>query len=188
MIPRVLILTLFIIQLGINHAPGQTRSAATEKGALILSGGFSFSNQGGDLYEDYNNESLSTLIIVPGLFYFVTPGVGLGFDVSYNRRSRGSSSYSTWGAGPKAGYFMDSGTNVIPFWGGGFNFLSSGSGDESQSGFRIKLGLGLLMRKDHMGVSLEAGYLLDKISLKGNTDSTTGTTFLISMGFSGLFY
>jgi len=146
-----LTIVLFAV-MGFGFAYGQ-RSEATSPSAALLSGAVSFSSQGGDLYAGGEDEDrLTTLAIIPSLFYFVAPGLGIGGDLSYNRQSQGNQSLTIWGAGPKLGYFMDSGSNTIPFLAGGINFLSIGDEDDSESGFRFKIGGGVLLRKDHMAL------------------------------------
>ncbi len=181
----IAVLTLLI---GFNTAQGQTRSGATDKGAMLASGVFSFSSQGGDLYGGFANDRLTTLAIIPSLFYFFAPGIGIGGDLSYNRTSQGDNSLTIWGAGPKIGYFIDSGSNTIPFVSGGVNYLSVGDGDDSEGGFRFKFGGGILIRKGHMAVSMEAGYVLDRFKFEGASESTTGNTFAIAVGFAGFLY
>jgi hypothetical protein len=187
---RVFLITLLVLLVGVGTASGQGRSEATNKGAMLVSGAVAFSSQGGDLYGE--DDRLTTIAIAPSLFYFVVPGLGIGGDFTLSRLSRGDASATTWGFGPKIGYFFDSGSSVIPFVEGGGSYLSiaysEGEEDESEGGLRFKLGGGLLIRKDHMAVSIEAAYILDRFKFEGADDATTGNTILISVGFGGFLY
>lgn len=162
-------------------------SEVTGEGALLVGGAFSYSSQGGDLYES-GNERLTTVAIVPSVFYFVSPGVGVGGDLSYNRTSQGRSALTAWGVGPKAGYFFESGSNLIPFASGGLNLLSIGDRDNSETGFRIKFGGGVLLRKDHLAISVEAAYMMDRFKPEGFEKSITGNTLALGVGFGGFLY
>lgn len=187
MINRKFLFNFVLIMLfGSSMVLGQTRSEATDKGSSIISGMFSYSSQGGDLYA-WDDERFNTFQLIPSFFYFVAPGIGLGADISYERMSQGDDSFTTWGAGPKIGYFMDSGSNTIPFVAGGFNYLDMDDGD---NGSRIKLGGGLLIRKGHLAVSIEANYNIDRIKFEfgGMSESESGNSFGISVGFAGLLY
>jgi hypothetical protein len=174
--------------MGSGLAYGQG-SVATSPSAMLLSGTISFSSQGGDLYAGGEDEArLTTLAIIPSLFYFVAPGWGIGGDLSYTRQSQRDESLTIWGAGPKIGYFIDSGSNSIPFLSGGINFLSIGNEDDSESGVRFKFGGGVLLRKDHMAVAFEATYLNDRFKFEGADESTSGNTILVGIGFAGFLY
>jgi len=83
---------------------------------------------------------------------------------------------------------MDSGSNSIPFLGGGINFLSIGDEDDRESGFRFKFGGGVLFRKDHMALSLEVTYLSDRFKVEGADESISGNTITVGVGFAGFLY
>lgn len=185
---KIFLFTTFVILTAFNVVQGQGRSEATDRGAALISGIFSFTSQGGDLYGGFDNDRLTTIAIVPSLFYFVAPGIGIGGDLSYNRVSRGDFSATIWGVGPKIGYFVDSGSNTIPFVAGGINYLSIGDDDDSEGGLRFKFGGGILIRKGHMAVSIEVSYVLDRFKFEGASESTTGNTIAIGVGFAGFLY
>jgi hypothetical protein len=185
---KISLIAVLVLLMGAGFAQGQTRSEATDTGAALVGGGVSFSSQGGDLYGGSDDDRLTTLAIVPSLFYFVAPGIGIGGNISYDRMSQGDASFTTWGVGPQIGYFMDSGGNAIPFVAGGVNFLSIGNQDDSESGFRFKFGGGVLIRKDHMAVSIEAAYVIDRYKFEGAEEAITGNTIVIGIGFGGFLY
>lgn len=188
MLAKISIWSFLLTLVACSFAYGQTRSEATDKGAMLISGTASFSSQGGDLYEGFDDERLTTISIVPSVFYFVSPGLGLGADLSYNRVSQGDFSATIWGVGPKVSFLFDSGTNAIPFIAGGVNYLSIGANDESEGGIRLKFGAGFLIRKGHMAVSIEADYVYDRFKPEGFSEFITGNTILIGVGFARFLY
>ena len=184
---KIYFTAVLVSLMGVSFVQGQTRSKATDQGAMLVSGMFSFSNQGGDLYS-FHDKRVSTIAIMPSLFHFGYPGIGIGGDISYNRSSYGDHSFTTWGAGPKIGYFIDSGNNTIPFLAEGVNYLSMGDGNDTDNGFRFKFGCGILIRKDHLAVSFEAAYVIELFKFEGYSEPTTGNTIAISIGFGGFLY
>ena len=185
---KIFIITALILLAGFNYADGQARSSATDRGAKLISGAISFTSQGGDLYGGYNNERLNVVSIMPSMFYFVSPGLGIGADLAYDLRYRGSSSYTTLGVGPKIGYFGESGSNLIPFVAGGVSFLTTGSDLGDANGYRIKFGGGIIIRKGRLGASFEVSYLLDSYNLEGSSGSTTGNTIIFGVGLAGFLF
>ena len=176
-----------ILLVGFNLAHGQAGSEATDKGSRLISGGFSFSSQGGDLYGG-SDDRLTIVSIVPSLFYFVAPGIGLGADLAFTRMSSGDDSMTSWGVGPKIGFFKDSGGDAIPYISGGVNYLSIGDGDDSENGLRFKFGGGVLIRKGHLAMAIEVGYIFDRYKFDGDDESTTGNTIVVGIGFGGFLY
>jgi hypothetical protein len=160
-------------------------SEATDKGAILISGMASFSSQGGDLFEDIEENRLTTIAIVPSVFYFVIPGLGIGADASYNRQSQGDNALYTLGIGPKVGYFLDSGSAAIPYVAGGGGFTTIGNGD-SESGYYFKVGGGVLLRKDHLAVAFEAGYMYTSFDIEG--ESFSGNAITVGVGFAGFLF
>jgi hypothetical protein len=65
-----------------------------------------------------------------------------------------------FGIGPKLGYFADSDTG-IPFLAGGVNYLSRGTGGNSEGGFGIQVGGGMIIRKGAPG-GLNRSYLFSR--------------------------
>lgn len=92
---------ILCVLVGFKFAYGQVRSEATDKGAMLVSGTFSFSSKGGDLYEGFDDDRLTTIAIVPSLFYFISPGLGVGGDLSFNRLYQRDFSAHVLGIGPK---------------------------------------------------------------------------------------
>ncbi len=169
--------TVLFLLVGLATAVSQERSAATDNGAMLVSGAASLSSQGYESGDRLNIFALST-----GMFSFVSPGLGVGGDITFSSMSRGSSSSTSYGIGPKIGYFFDSGGTTMPFVGAGISYLGASSGGASQDAYRVKLGGGLLIRKDHLGFTIEAAFVLDEYK------NASSNTILIGVGFAGLFY
>jgi hypothetical protein len=169
---------------GAAHA--QTRSEATKQGAVLVGGAVSFTSQGGMLYEDLDGNTLTTVAVAPGVLYFATPGVGVGGDISFAKVSQGSETFTAIAAGPRAAYFWDRGNTTIPFVGGGVNYLTVNESGNSGNGMRIKGGGGFLIRKDHLALSFELGYLYDRFKAGGFTVS--GNSIVFGIGFGGFLY
>ncbi|NTV46857.1 MAG: porin family protein [Chlorobiales bacterium] len=168
----------------------QSRSLATRQGSWLVTGMFSYSNQGGELYDDSRGNSVSTVWATPGVYYYISPGFGLGAELSWSNTSQGGSSNTLWSRGPKAGYFFDSGNSAIPFLEGGVSYLEMSSNGYDDSGLRLKLGAGLLIRNDHLGFGLEAAYVYDRfrVDTAYGTRTVDGDTFVISAGFAAFLY
>ena len=172
----VSLLALLLLVL-VAPAQSQTHSEATREGSILLSGGFAFSSQG----REKSDDRITTISLVPSMLAFVSPGFGLGGDLSLTYIGVGSSSQTTIGIGPKAAYFFDSGSSTIPFLGAGVSFLSYSNGSSS-TGYRVKIGGGILLRKDHLGVIIEADYVLDTV------EDISYNTIMLNLGFAGLLY
>lgn len=175
---RSIILSTLILCAGLAPLHSQDRSDATDVGAVLASGTVAVSSQGRDSGDRLNIFALGT-----GLFTFVSPGLGLGGDLTFTTMSRGGSSSTSYGIGPKLGYFFDSGERTIPFIGAGISYLGATSTHGSSDGaIRAKLGAGLLFRQDHLGIIVEAAYLMDEY------ENSSSNIFLINVGFAGLFF
>ena len=178
-------LALVALFFQMNHLAAQ--SPATSKGASVISGMFSFTSQGGDLYSDFNDDPANTFIFSPSYYHLIVDKLGVGGDLTFNRTSQGDFSFNTFGIGPKVAYFFDSGSNTIPFAGGGVNYISVGDGDDSDGGFAVKLGGGVIVRKGHLGLSIEAGWLRESYSPDGG-DNIAGSTIFVGASFLGFLY
>ncbi len=183
---KVFVLALAVLIFGLNQTIGQ--SAATSQGSHLISGMFSFTSQGGDLYNNFDDKPQNTIIFTPSYYNFVIDQLGVGGDFSLNRVSQGDFSFTTIGVGPKLAYFFDSGGNGIPFIGGGFNYISIGDGDNTEGGFSTKIGGGIMVRKGHLGVSLEVGWLRESYKPDGATDRINGSTIFFGAGLVGFLF
>ena len=116
----------------------EQRSEATSRGAALISGIFSFSSQGGDLYGG-DADRFVTSTIQPNFLVFIFPGVGIGGEVSSFYQASDDASFTSLAIGPKVGYFFDSGSAVIPFITGGVSYLSLSDNDDFRHLIEINL-------------------------------------------------
>lgn len=190
MLSKNFLIVVIALLIGANLVHGQGRSAATKTGAQLISGTFSFSSQGGDLYMGSSDERITTISVIPGWLYYVAPGFGIGGDLTYQRISVGEFSLTQWGIGPKLGYFVESENNAIPFVAAAVNYLAISESEEdySDTGFSIKGGGGVMFRKDHLAVSFEAGYIFEQLKVGEMDETETGNTIFIALGLAGFLY
>lgn len=171
-----------------SAAHSQIRSQATQNGATLIGGTLSFASQGGDLYEGFDDDRLTTIMLSPTLFYFVAPGFALGANLAFTRLAQGDASFTTLGIGPTAGVFFDSGSKAIPFFAGGVNYISLGSDGEDESGLGANFGGGVLIRQDHLAFSIEVTYVYERFKPEGFDESITGNTIFVGIGLAGFLY
>jgi hypothetical protein len=171
-------------------AAGAQRSAATSKGAWLISGGVSFSQQSGDLYENGAGDGITNIAILPNAGFFVMPGLLIGASVVFDKSSQGDDSQSLTGFGPMVSYYFDGGGSMIPYVGGRYEIgklKSEGNGFSSeQDGTRMVLGGGILLRRGHLGIAIELGYIMETVDVNG-TD-VDGNTLAIGVGLVGLLH
>ena len=181
-----LIFVLFL--LAATNLTISAQSEATSSGAQIISGAFAFSSQGGDLHENFGGDRQSNFLFTPSYLRFVMDKLAIGGSFSLNRISQGDASFTIWGIGPKASYFFDTDANSIPYLGIGLGYRSIGSDGDNEGGFGYNIGGGFMLRKDHLGVTIEAGYQGESFKPAGASDNITGNTLYISVGFAALLY
>ena len=163
---------------------------AVDKGGFILSGTGSFTSQGGDLYEDFEGNRLSTFSLTSAANYFVVRNVFIGAGISYNRISQGDSSMSTIGIGPTVGYaFGKAEGKSYPYVATGIHFHSLGFDGETTSGTNILISAGMIFSvKKHLGLVLEIGYNFQNLKHEDWDESMSGNAFVISIGIAGLIF
>ena len=66
--------------------------------------------------------------------------------------------------------------------------MSIDFGGDSETGFGFKVGGGILIRNGHLAVAIEAAYLIERFKFEGASESTTGNTIAIGVGFAGFFF
>jgi hypothetical protein len=174
----------------VSVAAGAQRSAATNKGAWLISGGVSFSQQSGDLYENAAGDGVTNIALLPNAGYFVMPGLLIGGSVVFDKTSQGDDSESLTGFGPMVAYYFDRGSSMIPYVGAAYEMgkLKSESGGFSSEndGTRMRLGGGILLRRGHLGIAIELGYIMETLDVNG-TD-VDGNTLAIGVGLVGLLH
>jgi len=181
---------LSIILLSFSAIFAFSQDYAVDKGGFILSGTGSFLSQGGDLYEDFEGNRLSTFSLTSTVNYFVVRNVFIGAGLAYTRLSQGEDSLSTIGIGPTVGYaFGKAGSKSYPYVAAGINFYSMGTDGETISGTNIFISAGMIFSiKKHLGLILEIGYNFQNLKHEDWAESMSGNAFTISIGIAGLIF
>jgi len=178
-----------------------SQSFPIDKGSKILSGSFSFSSAGGDLYEDQEDNNNVTLTLNAAYGVFASKGLNIGGKIIFVNSSQGDDNYREIGIGPSISYFFgDEPSKLYPFIVASFIYSNENYktkyldyyGAESTysntvTGYSISLGGGLCyMVSDAVGVFSEAGYQSDNLSNGDN--SASGTKIYLNVGISAFIY
>lgn len=163
---------------------------AVDKGGFILSGTGGFISQGGDLYEDFDGNRVSTFSLTSTVNYFVVRNVFIGAGLAYTRISRGDDSMSTIGIGPTVGYALGKAeSKSYPYIATSIHFYSIGTDGETVSGTNIFISAGMIFSiKKHLGLILEIGYNFQNLKHEDWAESMSGNAFTISIGIAGLIF
>ena len=163
---------------------------AVDKGGFILSGTGSFISQGGDLYEDWEDNRLSTFSLTSAVNYFIVRNVFIGAGLAYTRVSQGDDSMSTIGIGPTMGYALGKAeSKSYPYIATSIHFYSIGFDGETTSGTNIFIGAGMIFSiKKHLGLILEIGYNFQNLKHEDWDESMSGNAFSVSIGIAGLIF
>ncbi len=171
-----------------------------DKGSIILAGNAFFMSQSGDLWENGDGDALTTFAIVPSVGYFITPGLLIGIDVTFNRLSQGDASRTDLAAGPMIGYYFNTNSTrtevkgaVYPFVSAFFNYGQSKFDNDSWDSTTDILQFGghagiVYMVSDAVGLNLGVNVWSDSYDYEGATESITGTTVQIGAGFTSFIY
>lgn len=163
---------------------------AVDKGAFILSGTGGFISQGGDLYEDIDENRLTTFSLTSTVNYFVIRNVFIGAGLSYNRMAQGDFSVSTLGIGPTVGYaFGKTEGKIYPYFAAGIQLYSLGAAGDTTSGSDIAISAGMIISiKEHLGLIVEVGYHFQNLKNEAWPESLSGNIFSIGIGIAGLLF
>ena len=186
---KALIQTLVITALCFFITPlTQAQSPATAKGASILSGTFSFTSQGGDLYS-FGDDRFTNITIAPGFLKFVSDKIGVGGDLSLGFAAVGDNNSTSLTIGPKAAYFFDNGSTTLPFISLGVSFMTRdiGFGDNA-NGFRVQPSGGIVIRKGHVGFVFEGGVRFDNLKPDGADDGVSGNIIFLAVGINAFLF
>lgn len=185
---KKIILSLLFLSFIVTFAFSQ--EYAVDKGGFILAGTGGFMSQGGDLYEDWEDNRLSTFALASTVNYFVVRNVFIGAGVAYTRISQGDDSVSTIGIGPSVGYAVGKKeSKSFPYITAGIQFHSMGEDDYTVSGTDIFIGAGMIFSiKKHLGLILEIGYNFQNLKHEDWDESMSGNAFTISIGIAGLLF
>lgn len=193
------LLCVLVFTLILAHSSAFAQSYHTDKGSKIIAGEFSFSNSGGDLYENSDGDRLTSVGFDPFISYFLTPGLALGGYFSLSSASQGDWSATAWGIGPRIIYFIGGSKSIStvkgttnPFLDAAFLYLTRTSKYDSEeysaSGTKIRFGGGVLhMISESVGLFCEAAYSIDSMKPE-DEDSESGSEFNITAGLSFFLY
>jgi hypothetical protein len=185
---KKIILSILLLLFSATFAFSQ--DYAVDKGAFILSGTGGFLSQGGDLYEDLEENRLSTFTLTSAVNYFIVRNVFIGAGLSYNRMAQGDASVSTIGIGPTVGYaFGKTESKSNPYIAASIQLYSLGTDGDTTSGTDISIGAGMIFSiKEHLGLIIEAGYHFQNLKNEAWPESISGNIFSISIGIAGLLF
>ena len=170
----------------------------TNTGSFLLSGSFTFSSAGGDLYE-FDGDRMMLIQFDPSFSYFVIPGLALGGKLMFEKASQGDYGTTAWGIGPQLLFFIG-GTQpkdsfkgtIYPFIGASFIYTKSTitymGEDFSISGTMINLGGGLnFMLSNSVGLIMTTNYEIDNMTPEDG-ESMSGNQFNIGVGIVAFLY
>ena len=166
---------------------------AVDQGASFISGTASFSSNSGDLFNDADNHSYTTVTLSPTFNYFVAKNFFIGGGLELQSQTQGDISISSTGIGPQIGVAIGkSNSTVFPFLNLGLRYYSMSAnygslGNSSTSGTDVILGFGVLVPvKTHIGLSIGGEY--HSLSLKNSGVRTSGNIFSLGIGIVGLLF
>jgi hypothetical protein len=191
-------------------------SSPIAKSRKLLLGDLSVSSQGGDLYEDVDGNRASIISGSGSVGYFIIPNLAIGTKLSLSRDAQGDHTYTTWGIGPQAHYFIGSAAPketyedaMYPFVNASLLYSRSSSkvtlsksmtdlteglegGSTSitskHSELTISLGGGVcIMVSDMLGFIIQANYEIDRMSPEEG-DTRSGNRIILSAGIVAFGY
>lgn len=163
----------------------------TAKGSTLIGGLASFS------VTNVSGSTLTSLTVVPNAIFFLSSGIGLGFDMSFSWASAEKSSATSIAIGPKFMLaFGKAETNTYPYLGFGLNYLSMSRTYESYSWYSsittktvstsgniIKIGFGLMLKiGENLVLPVEFGVVIT------NVESEQMTVYGLGIGLAGILY
>ena len=167
---------------------------AIDKGSDMFTLTAGFVSAAGDLYEDSEGNSYTTLLIMPGWARFAVSNIAFGGDFLLLNSKQGDTGISTLGLGPKiVCFFGGQDRKSYPFATAGLYYLRNttdyGDRDYTVSGTRVKFGGGAsIMVADHLGLLMEASYNLDNLKAEGARKSQSGNMLIVSVGLAGFTF
>ena len=185
---KVIILLLLIFS---GSSLVYSQDYTIDKGAIIISGIGSFSSRGGELFEDFEGNRLTTIMLMPTINYFVASHLFIGGGVAFTRQSQGDDSQSKIGIGPTLGYAIGQAESKnYPYLAAGIRYYSLGFVfGESMSGTDIVIGAGLIATvTENLGIIIEAGYHIMNLKYENSIKSESGNIISVGVGVAGLIF
>lgn len=187
----------------------------TDTGSKLIFGNIVFSSAGGDLYENADEDRVSSFTATPSFSFFVSPGLAIGGKGLYSYSGQGKNSETTFGIGPHIIYFFNAGekpekiSGTTYFYTGaafmylhnvieeefelydymGFPTNDTDTDEYSTSGFAVSFGLGIIhMMSNSVGLDFELGYEIDSITPESADESISGNKINLLVGIIAFLY
>lgn len=171
-----------------------------DKGSVIVGGGFSFTSNGGDLYENFEGDGQTFITFMPNLAFFVAPSIAVGGEIIFQKSSQGDYSESGFGIGPSVAYFFNTDPTrteikgaVYPYVELYFQYIKlsmdDGGGDDKANltAFGGKGGIMYMLTK-HWAVNSNLYYQSESLKPDGADDSISGSTLGLSVGVTAFLF
>ena len=166
-----------------------------DKGSTIIGGQMYFQSQTGDLYE-CRDKARTTVQIIPGLGFFVSPGFMIGAEIGLLHQSMCGNSYTEYAIGPKIGYYFGgdpTGTDFIKGTAfphiaalGAFGSIDGGGSDNiTVTQFGAEAGI-VYMMSNAVGLDISARFSHD--THRGRGWSKSGATVKVGVGVIAFVY
>ena len=184
---KIILISLVVL---LFHSFAFSQDFAVDKGSILFAGMATFSTSGGDLYENADGDRLMNMSIEPSVSYFVIQNVGVGLKASYNSASQGDYSSTALGAGPSLAYFLgDAESNMFPYLGAGFLYLTATEDDYTLSGTNIAINVGVLVPvRKNLGIMIDAGYHMMSLKHENWDEAESGNIIMVGIGIAGILY
>jgi hypothetical protein len=185
-------IALFVlICIGLAHAQGPI-----DKGSMLIGGEFAFNSDGGDLFENADDDRITRIAVDCPVGYFLFPGFVLGVRGAYMRTSQGDWSSTEWGVGPQLLYFFgktgdQAKGSTYPFLRTIFLYsqISEGSDNKTKwTGTLLEFGGGVVhMLTESVGLVGSAGYQMLNFKPEDG-ESESGNRIRANVGFVFFLY
>jgi len=152
-------------------------------------------SQKGDLFEDMDGNSATTITFTPSINHFITKNFFIGVGFEFKSEAQGTDESNAIGLGPQLGIVLGGPqSKAFPYIDFGIryyklNFDYGFTGVYQSSGSNISFGFGLIVPiKSHIGLIFEGGYHKLKIKDYDSDDSSSGKIMSIGVGIAGLLF
>jgi outer membrane protein W len=184
---KIILISLVLL---LFHSFAFSQDFAVDKGSILFAGMASFSTSGGDLYENADGDRAMNITLEPSVNYFVIQNVGVGLKAQYSRDSQGDYTSSTLGIGPNLAYFLgDAESNMFPYLGAGFHYITNSVDDYTISGTDIAIIAGVLAPvKKNLGIMINASYHMMSLKHEDWDEAESGNIIMVGIGIAGMLY
>jgi len=122
---NALFVQTFAIMSLVLNSNSMAQISPVDKGSAIISGDFSYSSSGGELYENNDGERITRIDFDPAVSFFVVPGFAAGLRLQYRHQIQGDHTTTTWGVGPEINYFFHNSEEISEAAGETYPFLQA---------------------------------------------------------------